>query len=54
MTSNKSKEKKDALSKAARMNRRIPIFVVAKTARKISRSLRSRNWRTTKLKSKVK
>ncbi len=54
MATNKSKEKKDALSKAGRVNRRIPIFVVARTKRRVSRNLLSRHWRTTKMKLKVK
>ena len=54
MSSNKSKEKKNVLSKHLRQNRRVPIFVVARTARRVSRNVKARNWRTSKLKIKVK
>ncbi|HEV8290005.1 MAG TPA: 50S ribosomal protein L39e [Candidatus Norongarragalinales archaeon] len=49
----KSKEKKIALAKRLRQNRRIPIFVIAKTKRKVSMNPKRRNWRTAKLKLKV-
>ncbi len=54
MSSNKSKEKKNVLSRHLRQNRRVPIFVVARTARRVSRNVKARNWRTSKLKIKQK
>ncbi len=54
MTSRKSSEKKQALAKAIRQNRRMPIFVIAKTKRKVSRNVKARHWRSKKLKLKVK
>ncbi len=41
---------KQQLSKALRQNRRIPLFVIAKTKRKISRNSKTRNWRVKKIK----
>jgi large subunit ribosomal protein L39e len=52
MSSNKSQKKKAALAKKIRQNRRIPIFVMAKTARRVTRNSESRNWRRKKLKVK--
>ena len=54
MASRKSQAKKRALSKALRQNRRVPIFVIAKTKRKVSRNVKARHWRSKKLKLKVK
>lgn len=54
MASIKSAEKKRALAKKLRQNRRIPIFVIAKTARRRTRNPKTRNWRRQKLKLKVK
>ena len=54
MSSNKSKEKKDALARAARVNRRMPIFVIARTNSRVSRNRQSRNWLQKKMKLKVK
>jgi large subunit ribosomal protein L39e len=45
----KSEKVKKMLGKAARRNRRIPIFVVAKTKRKVTSNPRQRNWRRSKL-----
>ena len=53
MTSNKSQKKKDVLSKKVRQNRRVPIFVIARTARRVSRNTKARNWRSRKMKIKV-
>ena len=41
---------KNQLAKALKQNRRIPLFVIAKTKRKISRNSKSRNWRAKKIK----
>lgn len=54
MARNKSKEKKKVLSKHLQQNRRIPIFVMAKTSRRVMRNTKARNWRQKKLKLKVK
>ncbi len=54
MGSNKSSALKKVLSKALSQNRRVPLFVVAKTKRRVSRNTEQRNWRSSKLKVKVK
>ena len=46
----KTIELKNKLAKALKQNRRIPLFVVAKTKRKISRNSKTRNWRAKKIK----
>jgi len=52
MSGNKSQKKKLALAKKLRQNRRVPIFVMAKTARRVTRNSEARNWRRKKLKVK--
>ncbi len=52
MSSNKSQKKKLVLAKKLRQNRRVPIFVMAKTARRVTRNTEARNWRRRKLKVK--
>lgn len=37
------------LAKALKQNRRIPVFVVARTKRKITFNRKTRNWRQKKL-----
>ncbi len=54
MSKNKSFERKRFLGKKARQNRRIPIFVIARTMRRVVRNARSRNWRRSKLGVKIK
>ena len=54
MASHKSFLKKLALAKALRQNRRLPVFVIARTKRKVSRNPKARNWRGRKLDIKVK
>lgn len=49
MARNKSAGKKQELAKAMRQNRRVPVFVIAKTKRKVSRNPLSRNWRHKRL-----
>jgi len=39
--------------KAAAQNRRVPLFVVAKTARRTRTNPKQRHWRRSKLKLKV-
>ncbi len=46
----KSVVKKTKLKKALKQNRRIPLFVVARTKRKLSTNYKARNWRRSKLK----
>jgi large subunit ribosomal protein L39e len=52
MSRNKSKKLKSMLGRAARSNRRVPLFVMAKTGRKVTQNLKKRHWRTRKLKIK--
>ena len=44
---------KKKLAKKMNQNRRMPIFVIAKTARRVMRNTKQRNWRRRKLKLKV-
>ena len=53
MASNKSRERKKALVKASKQNRRVPIFAMAKTNRRYTRNPKSRNWKFRKLKLKI-
>ncbi|VVB69849.1 50S ribosomal protein L39e [uncultured archaeon] len=46
----KTDELKHRLAKALNQNRRVPLFVIAKTKRKISRNSKTRNWRQSKIK----
>ena len=50
MAKYKSVVKKTKLKKALNQNRRIPLFVVARTKRKVSTNFKARNWRKSKLK----
>ncbi|VVC03941.1 50S ribosomal protein L39e [Candidatus Burarchaeum australiense] len=52
MSRNKSSLMKSRLGKAAKSNRRVPLFVMAKTARRVTQNLKRRHWRTRKLKLK--
>jgi large subunit ribosomal protein L39e len=54
MGSVKSSKKKIALGAALRRNRRVPLFVVAKTNRRIRANPHARNWRKRKLKLHIK
>ncbi len=47
--SKKSSQKKARLGKALKQNRRLPIFAVAKTNRRITQNLKARNWKSKKL-----
>ena len=53
MSRNKSAARKAKLGKAAKQNRRMPIFVAAKTKRKVTQNRMQRNWRKQKLKLNV-
>ena len=50
MGSEKSKNEKDALVKAKKQNRRMPVWVVAKTNRRVVQNRERRHWRRSKLK----
>jgi large subunit ribosomal protein L39e len=50
MSKSKSQAKKRRLGREVRKNRRLPVFVIAKTNRKISTNPRRRHWRSRKLK----
>jgi len=50
MSKIKSARKKATLGKAMKRNRRIPLFVIAKTNRKVTQNREARSWRTQKLK----
>ncbi|MFA6036079.1 MAG: 50S ribosomal protein L39e [Candidatus Micrarchaeia archaeon] len=52
MSRNKSKKMKSMLGSAARRNRRVPLFVMAKTARRVTQNTKRRHWRVRKLKLK--
>ncbi|HLC48381.1 MAG TPA: hypothetical protein VJI13_04875 [Candidatus Norongarragalinales archaeon] len=52
MSKNKSEKRKRKLVKAGRLNRRIPVFAIAKTNRKLTFNRYRRNWRSQKLKLK--
>jgi len=45
----KSAHKKSRLAHALKQNRRLPIFVVAKTNRRVSQNNKRRNWRKEKM-----
>ena len=53
MGSRKSAAKKAVISKKLKQNRRIPIFVIAKTNRKVTVNSERRNWRVKKLNIRV-
>lgn len=44
---------KKALSKALKQNRRIPVFVIARTRRRVTRNTKQRSWKHSKLKINV-
>jgi large subunit ribosomal protein L39e len=50
MSKIKSQRKKETLGKMIKRNRRLPLFVIAKTNRKVTRNSEVRNWRNQKLK----
>jgi large subunit ribosomal protein L39e len=47
--SKKSQKKKAMLSKKLKQNRRVPLFAVAKTNRRVVSNNRRRSWRTGKM-----
>ncbi len=50
MARNKALAKKLRLAKAAKQNRRVPVWVILRTDRKVMTHPKRRNWRRTKLK----
>jgi large subunit ribosomal protein L39e len=54
MGSVKTSRKKIALGSALRRNRRVPLFVVAKTNRRVRTNPHVRNWRSKKLRLHIK
>jgi len=50
MSKIKTPRKKATLGKMIKRNRRIPLFVIAKTNRKVTQNSERRNWRNQKLK----
>jgi large subunit ribosomal protein L39e len=54
MSRAKSSQRKKRLGSEIKKNRRLPVFVIAKTNRRVSTNARRRNWRSRKLKLKVK
>jgi large subunit ribosomal protein L39e len=50
MSSIKSYAKKSRLLKATRQNRRVPLWVMVKTKRKVSNNPKRRSWRHSRLK----
>ncbi len=50
MGSIKSRAEKILLGKALKQNKRIPVFVAAKTNRRVIRNSRQRHWRRIRLK----
>ena len=54
MSRAKSSARKRHLGKELKKNRRIPVFVIAKTNRRVSMNTRRRHWRSNKLKLKIK
>ncbi len=54
MSKRKSSELKRKLAKALAQNRRLPVFVIARTKRRVTRNPAARHWRRRKMKIKVK
>ena len=50
MSKIKTARVKATLGKMIKQNRRMPLFVIAKTNRKVTQNREARNWRTQKLK----
>jgi large subunit ribosomal protein L39e len=50
MSKIKTSRVKATLGKMIKRNRRLPLFVIAKTNRKVTRNTETRNWRNQKLK----
>ncbi|MEM2137897.1 MAG: hypothetical protein QW568_02320 [Candidatus Anstonellaceae archaeon] len=50
MSKIKTQRKKATLGKALKQNRRMPLFVIAKTNRRVTQNRERRSWRNQKLK----
>jgi large subunit ribosomal protein L39e len=49
----KSPQKKATLGKKLKQNRRVPLFAIAKSNRRVTQNIERRHWRSRKLKLKV-
>lgn len=49
MSRNKTPKMKARLGRRIKQNRRVPLFVIAKTGRKVTQNNRRRSWRTDKM-----
>ncbi len=49
MAKAKTSDLKRILAKAIKQNRRLPLFVIARTKRRLTRNAQQRNWRDKKL-----
>jgi large subunit ribosomal protein L39e len=49
MAKNKSSALKTVIAKGIKQNRRMPVFVIAKTKRKFTRNAKRRYWRAKKM-----
>ena len=52
MSRNKTSKLKERLGKKIKQNRRVPVFIVPKTNRRVSQNNKRRNWRSSSLKLK--
>lgn len=50
MSRNKTAKLKAMLGKKIKQNRRVPLFAIAKTNRRITQNIARRNWRRNRLK----
>jgi len=49
MGRNKTAKLKARLGRKLKQNRRVPIFVIAKTNRRVTQNVRRRSWRSSKM-----
>ena len=49
MSRNKTPAMKGKLGRKLKQNRRVPLFVIAKTNRKVTQNVRRRSWRNQKM-----
>jgi len=52
MGRNKTSKMKGRLGRKMKQNRRVPLFVIAKTNRKVTQNVRRRSWRSNKMQLK--
>lgn len=53
MSKNRTPREKEVIAKGLKQNKRMPLFVVAKTNRKVTSNNNRRNWRSGKLKMRT-